>query len=261
MSLRTTFEKSRDFSWANNLFYQLDFPGTGSFEKQYINLRRKENRIYPDEVLVKLPEISADHPLRAEWRIRDNSARKLLKHLQKKPTGKILEVGCGNGWLCHHLAQLPACEVAGMDVNENELLQAARVFSGISNLTFCKADIFKTVPFDRVDCIVLAASIQYFADVPSLLNRLLNLLADEGEIHILDSPFYDDCRIPSARNSSNAYFRGRGFPMMRKYYYHHSWKSIVPFNPGILYDPRDRLNKLRQKLMSASPFPWIVIKC
>jgi ubiquinone/menaquinone biosynthesis C-methylase UbiE len=257
--LRERLEQSRDFIFANNIFYQRNFQGIGSFEAQYVELRRKENRLHPDDVVRMLPRIPSDHPLNGEWRVRANSTRKLLKYLQQTSPGKIVEVGCGSGWLSAQLATLPESEVVGMDVNETELLQAVRVFSHAGSITFCKADVFGPLPFDHLDCIVLAASVQYFPDVHSLIERLLSLLADKGEIHILDSPFYEGSEIPGARGRSETYFQERGFPLMHQHYHHHPWKSLENFHSKILYNPRSLTSKLSQKIATASPFPWLLI--
>jgi ubiquinone/menaquinone biosynthesis C-methylase UbiE len=259
MSLRKSLEEGRDFSFGNNIFYQRGIQGIGSFEQEYTDLRRKEDRIYSDAAVRMLPEIPHNHSLRREWQVRANSARTLLKYLRKTSPGRILEVGCGNGWLSSQLATLPESEVVGIDVNETELLQAARVFSHRRNVTFCKADVFCPLPFDHLDCIVLAASVQYFPDVASLINRLLGLLADNGQIHLLDSPFYEESEIPAARQRSEKYFREHGFPLMSQHYHHHDWKSLHKFHSKILYDPRSLANKLRREIASASPFPWLLI--
>ena len=259
MSLRKSLEESNDFSFADNIFYQRDFPAIDRFEQQYTGLRGKENRIFLDDVVRMLPEVPANHPLAGEWRLRANSARKLLKYLRQGSQRKILEVGCGNGWLSGQLATLPESDIVGIDVNETELLQAARVFSNAGNITFCKGDVFGALPFDHLDCIVLAASVQYFPDIASLIKRLLGLLADNGQIHLLDSPFYEESEIPAARQRSEKYFHEHSFPLMSQHYHHHQWTSVENFHTKILYDPRTITNKLSQKIASASPFPWLLI--
>src|SRR5687767_2559429 len=99
------------------------------FEEQYIRLRQKEGRLYTDEVVRQLPFVSRKDPFYREWRMRAQSAYRLHQYLQKKKRPlKILEVGCGNGWLSHLLSGIPGAVVTGLDINRKELMQATRVF-------------------------------------------------------------------------------------------------------------------------------------
>src|SRR5687767_5432876 len=76
-----------------------------AFEKTYIGLRQKEGRMYSDEELLQLPVVPKEHPHYREWQIRRRSCNRLIHHLEKKRSLlKILEIGCGNGWMAHQLA-------------------------------------------------------------------------------------------------------------------------------------------------------------
>src|SRR6478609_3338202 len=73
----------------------------------YIALREKEGRLVSDEELLKLPEVNAFHIHLKEWRIRKKSCDQLLNYVAKKNRPlKILEIGCGNGWLSNRLASV-----------------------------------------------------------------------------------------------------------------------------------------------------------
>src|SRR6478672_8506579 len=106
-----------------------------NFEEKYILLRRKEKRLYTDEQVKWLPEIEVSHPHYKEWQARKRSCNKLIQHLGSKRTElNILDVGCGNGWLCHRLSKIPGSSVVGIDINKIELDQAKRVFDHIENI-------------------------------------------------------------------------------------------------------------------------------
>jgi ubiquinone/menaquinone biosynthesis C-methylase UbiE len=229
------------------------------FEKNYIELRSKEQRIYSDEELLHLPLIAKNHPHYSEWQVRKRSCNRLLHHLQKKqPLQKILEVGCGNGWLAHQLATIPGSKVFATDINFTELQQAARVFSHIPNLQFMYCDIHSEILEQmQFDCIVLAACIQYFPSPTDTITYLLGRLKINGEIHILDSPFYKPEEIAMAKQRTNDYYKDLGFPGMADHYFHHPVTGLAAFNYEMLYQPSSLQHYL---LQNKNPFPWLCIK-
>lgn len=254
----------------------------------YLKVREKEGRLYSDDVVAKLPLFSKNHPLSNEWQARFSSAKRLRKYLAQKNTSlKILDLGCGNGWLSNFLSR-DNHTIIGCDQNKIELKQAARVFSSSAEdggssgrkedgrrsgrkedgggsagkLTFLEADIF-SAPFskDFFDIILIASAVQYFPDLTKLLKTLLNYLKPNGEIHILDSAFYADDEIESASKRSQEYYSSLGFPEMSKYYFHHRISELEKFSVKWMYRPS--LFMLRfQKMFGKinSPFPWVVIK-
>lgn len=259
-AFREYFSKHISFREEQHLFYQTSLVRHTAFEDRYIGLRTTEGRLYPDEVVKQLPDIHQAHPLAREWRIRKRSADQLVDHLRKKNTGSILEVGCGNGWLIHYLHRSLKVPCCGMDVNETELIQAVNASVDRDEMVFVYADILATaVSGLRVDSIILASCLQYFADVPALLRTLLKLLTPGGEIHILDTPVYKQEAAMSAKERSLAYFEKQGAASMQSFYYHHTWKVFQDFNYTVLYDPGSWLNRFRRKVSDASPFPWIRI--
>src|SRR5579872_1308695 len=123
------------------------------FEKKYIVIRSLEDRLATDEELAKLPETPAEHPHHREWETRRRSAGRLVHYLGgRKKAREILDLGCGNGWLTHHLAEMPGVKVTGADINFTELQQAARVFRNDPNLRFVHGDIRSGILADRQFC-------------------------------------------------------------------------------------------------------------
>ncbi|MES2060530.1 MAG: methyltransferase [Bacteroidota bacterium] len=54
----------------------------------------------------------------------------LINYLKKKRNPlKILEVGCGNGWLSAKLTEIQQTEIIGLDLNKSEIHQAINVFN------------------------------------------------------------------------------------------------------------------------------------
>jgi len=228
-----------------------------SFEDLYITTREKENRIYTDEQVKQLPLIEPSHIHFKEWEIRKRSAERLAGYLEKKKRPlKILEVGCGNGWLSAKLASLKGSVIKGSDINNTELEQARKVFKEKINLSFIEVDVRDIDPGEKFDDIIFAASIQYFPCFENVINTTLPLLSEEGEIHILDSFFYAADEIENARKRSAEYYRSIGYEEMTAYYFCHSLDSLRSFEHRILFAPGTFKNKY---FGNNDPFPWICI--
>lgn len=230
---------------------------SNEFEQLYIDLRIHEKRMYTDEEVMWLPDVSSDHVHRHEWKIRKMSCHKLTSYLIKKKNAlSILEVGCGNGWLTYHLSQIPHSNVVGLDVNLFELQQASRVFAAMPNLDFIYGDL-NELKIAKFDVIVFAASIQYFKSFSNIVQSALSRLNKEGEIHIIDSHFYHQTELEDARHRSREYFQSKGFGKMYGFYFHHALKELDEFNHEILYDPNSLVNRI---LKRRNPFHWVCIK-
>jgi ubiquinone/menaquinone biosynthesis C-methylase UbiE len=232
---------------------------TSNFEEQYVALRRKEQRLYTDEQVKWLPDIESLHPHYREWQLRKNSCNKLIEYLSdKRRKLEILEVGCGNGWLCCQLSTIQRVKITGIDINRIELEQARKVFGHLSNVEFLHADISEEkIRTQKFDIIVFAASIQYFRSLDKILSYALELLKPAGEIHILDSHFYRSSELAAAVRRSAEYFQSMGFPGMKEHYFHHGVDELKNYAHKVLYDP-ESINHLFAK--RKNPFPWIRIK-
>jgi len=261
--LITTSLAAKRLSSDKGVMYLSDPKAFRQFEDLYSNVREKEGRIYPDEIVKNLPRIEAGHPLFLEWETRAGSLHKLEGYLARKAKPlMILEPGCGNGWLSNRLAQNSGCNVYAVDLNRKELEQGARVFSHLS-LKFIYGNIFENIfrPAS-FDLILLASSAQYFPDLNSLLKRLLKLLKQDGEIHIIDTPFYTEESAKDAKRRSMNYYRNLGYPEMAGHYYQHRWAELGEFDYEIKYDPTSYMVKFRRRFLKriVSPFPWIIIR-
>jgi ubiquinone/menaquinone biosynthesis C-methylase UbiE len=261
VSFRTYLTNNPVFEQMNGLYYQRGLKREQPFETVYKAIRATEGRLYTDEIVSKLPEIAEDHPLKHEWAIRKKSALRLIQYLKKKKPGKVLEVGCGNGWLINQIWLQVGADCCGVDVNETELKQANAVFGEWDTLSFLYGDIESGV-FDslRVDVIVIASVLQYFSHPERLLSKLRTLLNPGGEIHIIDSPFYHENAIAAAKERSRKYFEAAGEPAMTSLYFHHPWKVLDTFHKKILHRPDGILGKVLQRFFYYSPFPWVVIE-
>jgi ubiquinone/menaquinone biosynthesis C-methylase UbiE len=229
------------------------------FVRYYVAAREKEKRIYTDDQLRQLPEVAAGHPYHGEWQVRKRSARMLVKALEAphKPLS-VLEIGCGNGWLAREVAQIPGVCVTGLDINMVELQQAKRVFRQQQNLQFMAGDIRTGMLLgQQFDRIIFAAAIQYFPSLEEILAVALDHLQEQGEIHILDSFFYERRELADARKRTLQYYHSLGVPEMSGYYFHHAREDLLPYQHQIINRGSwlERLIPGRRKV-----FPWVRIK-
>ncbi|RZJ24702.1 MAG: class I SAM-dependent methyltransferase, partial [Flavobacterium sp.] len=187
-----------------------------AFETVYLNARRKEHRVFTNSEVALLPEVAKSHPLYKEWQLRKKSAARFIKYLknQKRPL-KILDIGCGNGWFSNLMSDVPNVEVTALDVNDHELNQADAVFQK-PNLKFLYADIFESQELraQQFDVIVFNSCFQYFENAAAILDRAMELLGNDGEIHIIDTPFYRLDQLSEARQRTQSYYEKLGFPEM-----------------------------------------------
>ncbi|WP_028887603.1 methyltransferase domain-containing protein [Tenacibaculum ovolyticum] len=226
------------------------------FELDYIRAREKENRILIDNEVSILPKTFIENPNKKEWELREKSTKRILKYLESKNGGlSILDIGCGNGWFTNKLASISKeNKIIGLDVNTEELEQAVRLF-GKEKTCYCYGDIFKLDNFEeQFDIIILNASVQYFSDFNELFLLLKSFLKLEGEIHIIDSPFYKKEELFKAKDRTDKYYENLGFPQMTLNYFHHEITKVKDFE--ILYmQNRSIFHKILKR--NDSPFPWL----
>lgn len=226
-------------------------PKQNAFEEAYIKAREEENRVYSSDEIRSLPYLNATHDHYDEWKLRIKSTERFIDYIKNKSVNNILDLGCGNGWFTSLIAKNNPAEVLGMDVNDIELRQAFKTFKRV-NLTFAYGDVFKADFQQSFDVIVLNSSIQYFENIPVLIERLKSLLVEHGEIHIIDSPLYDTVdQAQKASERTKEYYSKLGFPEMSENYHHHLKKDLEDFE--VLYKP-SRLSKIIGK--KDVPFGW-----
>ena len=228
------------------------------FESFYLGVRKSEKRLLSDEKVSRLPLLKNSKHTK-EWEKRARSASRLSKYFGNLLSGNVLDIGCGNGWFTGLLSRNNKLEILGMDVNLTELNQAARVFQK-PNLNFLYGDIFKAqFPESTFDYITINAVIQYFKDLELLIECLFKILKPGGEIHFIDSPFYNVDELSGAKQRTIDYYNAKGFPEMSRYYFHHPWTEISKYNPVVLYNPKKKNKYLKFTTKPDMPFPWIKI--
>jgi ubiquinone/menaquinone biosynthesis C-methylase UbiE len=228
-----------------------------AFEQHYIGVRNKESRILSVEDIRKLPYPDASDKNHAEWKLRQKSIKRLVHYINNKPTTlRILDIGCGNGFMTNLLAG-KINRAVGVDVNLTELKQAAQAFPDARITWYCLDLLNEVLPEDPFDIITFGASFQYFKDPAQILAVCRKLLAPQGEIHIIDSPFYSDEEKSRAQQNSRNYFQAMQAEAMTEHYHHHSFNALKEFEIEWKYRPGSFVHKLFR--ITDSPFPWIKI--
>lgn len=231
------------------------------FETPYIRCRSKDSYILSDAEVSELPGTFLYNLHRKEWSLREKSMNRLYAYMKKQNIGagsdaSVLDLGCGNGWIANRLSQLERFDVWGLDINMNELEQAARVFSNDS-LNFCYGNVYEPIFEDSsFDYVILSDTISYFSNLQQLINRCRSLLKSGGEIHILDSPIYAENEIDEAKAKQEDYYKKWGCDEMMEYYHFHTKQDFSHYDYEYLYNYGFFKKLFRRK---DSPYPWIKI--
>jgi protein-L-isoaspartate O-methyltransferase len=224
-------------------------------DQVYFRSWQKKGNSYMDEEVAALPFIHASHPQYSEWTIRKHSLRALLNYIKNKKTfTHILQVGCGNGWLSSRIAKAVDAEVTGIDINSHELNQAKRVFKNILNLNFINGRLEDdSLKNEKFDMILFEASAEYFPSLKQIMQIALEHITLQGEVHIMDSPFYQQHETSIARQ----HHEQQSLDHMKTQRYYHTLADLENFQFKILHHPNSWKNKLSIK---KNPFYWITIK-
>ncbi len=222
---------------------------------------KREKRLYSDEEVKLLPYASKINPHKDEWAIRTKSFLRFKDYLSKKKTTlNILDLGCGNGWLTGQLAKDYNHNYFCIDTNLVEVEQAARIFTK-DNIRFFYGDITKvSLSTNFFHIVIINSSLQNFPDLDALLKELFTISKIYGEVHIIDTPFYNSNDMIRAKNISLKHFTALGLPEMAKKHHHHTIEELKNFRHQFLYNPGLLKNKLSNFIFNEdTSFPWILV--
>jgi len=123
----------------------------------------------------------------------------------------VLDVGCGDGYGCHYLAERSAAHVLGID-NDPEAIEFAQRRYRRNNLRFLLMDATKiSLPPESVDAAISFEVIEHLANPREYLDGICRVLRQEGLLFI---------STPNRRFTERHYKKGkpRNPSHMREYY-------------------------------------------
>jgi ubiquinone/menaquinone biosynthesis C-methylase UbiE len=90
---------------------------------------------------------------------------------------EVLDVGCGNGFIAHHLSAMLGTSVIGIDVSETT--EASIDFRSFDGMRFPVGD-------DSVDAVLLCYVLHHAQDVRAVLSEVRRVLRDGGRVIIYE---------------------------------------------------------------------------
>jgi SAM-dependent methyltransferase len=172
------------------LYYQ-------KFIEEYETIRKKEGRGQPDPSYYRsLPWRDLSGTFKNDWRIRAHSFDTFIKEFfipqetNSKLPLKILDIGAGNCWLSNRLSERGHA-LASIDLMDNNFDGLGAHIYYDTALLPIQAE-FDHLPFEaqQADLAIFNASFHYSAHFEDTLKEIMRVLTKEGQIVILDSPFY-----------------------------------------------------------------------
>lgn len=161
--------------------------------------------------------------------VQKRMAERLMRELpEEKDVHRVLEVGCGTGYLTERLlARYPDASIIAVDIADGMIEHVKQRFAANREIEFICADIEEYVPIGRFDLIVSNAAFQWLNEPARTMSRLVSSLSAGGAIHFttLGSRTFHElqasCRIAAEELGiySQADDAGPGFPELA------DWKS------------------------------------
>lgn len=169
------------------------------FRAEYGAHRAAEGRALSREELLRLPYLRTG-PVARQWQVRARSYQALVRRVLRpmaRAAGRplqVLDLGAGNGWLCHRVARA-GHQALALDIREDDVdgLGAAAGFLLDPAASFERVVAsFEELPLRErsFDLVVFNASLHYTVDLGRALAEAVRVIRPGGRLVVLDSPFY-----------------------------------------------------------------------
>ena len=98
---------------------------------------------------------------------------------------RMLDVGCGTGWLANSISHHCGCSVTGIDINSVAVERARQVAQALGLSTeFQVADLFVYAPRERFDLVVSLGVLHHTNDCPAAVRRVCEFVKPGGHVFI-----------------------------------------------------------------------------
>jgi malonyl-CoA O-methyltransferase len=115
--------------------------------------------------------------------LQKESAQKLATFLPQTMPGKILEIGCGTGFLTEQLQRrYPQAHILCVDLARDMVLACQQKFTGYRNLSFQVGDGENLLLSETFDLIASNLTVQWFDDPKQGLKNLSKNLTKDGHL-------------------------------------------------------------------------------
>jgi SAM-dependent methyltransferase len=184
------------YAQANGLWHFITPPRLerlAPFLQQYRRVRGYDSRRRTSADYYRgLPWVGPDDEHASEWQIRRETFAHLLRHLLAGAPAsiRILDLGAGNAWLSHRLAELGHAVVA-VDALDDEAdgLGASKHYRARFAAIQADYDALPLAPA-QFDLVVFNGSLHYAPDPAGTIVAARRMLAGHGAIAVMDSPMF-----------------------------------------------------------------------
>lgn len=226
--------------------------------------------------LASLPYRDVSGRRSSEWRVKARSMESLFRVLNPRIHRRVVDLGCGIGWLSHRLA-----------ARDHEVYAVDVVMDGMIGLRAAGAYLELGTPFERVcgdlhrlpfmssiiDAVVCNASLHYADNLKTSLTEIARILRPGGLLTILNSPVHDDgSSAARAESDFRGHLRSLGASQEVIAAYHHFTRAQLdaeleraigrinahPFDPGRWFRWSRRLKGIALRMELAS-FPILSV--
>ena len=191
------------------------------FSQEYELIRQREGRGQLDQAYYRsLPNQDISGTFKHDWQIRAHSFDAFIKDVciplenhHQRPL-QILDIGAGNCWLSNKLAERGHI-LAAIDLMINNFDGLGAYIYYDTAILPIQAD-FDYLPFEaqQADLAIFNASFHYSMQYESTLKEIMRVLNQNGQVIILDSPFYNNpaSGLEMVREREEKFTHMYGFP-------------------------------------------------
>ena len=119
----------------------------------------------------------------------------VLSTLSTRPGDRVLDLGCGNGWMTRELAvRVPDGEAIGVDLSPEMVNRASEQSAAMANTRFVACDLLKLPIEDAsIDHVVSMEALYYVSDLEGALAEVARTLRSSGTLTV-GVDFYEENR-------------------------------------------------------------------